>query len=173
MAENPDAIRPFYASWERYQARMVEAIRDLTPDQLALRGGPDQMPIWALMGHLAGARVYWLCSVFGEPGAATTPFPNPATEPGWEDVPEHPRSAAELVTALETTWAIVDRCLGSWTPATLAETVARPGTDQRHTRQSVIIRLLAHDAYHSGEISQVLGVNGLPQLDLWARPTAP
>jgi hypothetical protein len=40
---------------------------------------------------------------------------------------------------------------------------------QVHTRQSVLLRLLSHDAYHSGELSQTLGINGLPQIDLWRR----
>jgi uncharacterized damage-inducible protein DinB len=41
------------------------------------------------------------------------------------------------------------------------------GKTQKHTRQSVLMRLITHDAYHSGEISQILGVNGLPEIDLW------
>ena len=36
-----------------------------------------------------------------------------------------------------------------------------------HTRQSVLLRLLSHDAYHCGELSQTLGIHGLPQIDLW------
>jgi hypothetical protein len=38
-----------------------------------------------------------------------------------------------------------------------------------HTRRSILLRLLSHDAFHSGEISQLLGANGLPPIDLWAR----
>ena len=38
-----------------------------------------------------------------------------------------------------------------------------------HTRQSILLRLLSHDAYHAGEISQTLGIAGLPQIDLWPR----
>jgi hypothetical protein len=36
-----------------------------------------------------------------------------------------------------------------------------------HTRQSVLMRLLSHDAYHCGEMSQTLGIHGLAQIDLW------
>ena len=36
-----------------------------------------------------------------------------------------------------------------------------------HTRGSVIQRLFSHDAYHCGELSQTLGIAGLPQIDLW------
>jgi hypothetical protein len=36
-----------------------------------------------------------------------------------------------------------------------------------HTRQSVLYRLLTHDAYHTGEISLTLGSAGLGAVDLW------
>jgi hypothetical protein len=42
-----------------------------------------------------------------------------------------------------------------------------PGGTQIHTRQSVLMRVLSHDAYHCGELSQTLGIHGLPQIDLW------
>jgi hypothetical protein len=29
------------------------------------------------------------------------------------------------------------------------------------------MRLLTHDAYHAGEISQALGMHGLQEVDLW------
>jgi hypothetical protein len=33
------------------------------------------------------------------------------------------------------------------------------------------MRMLTHDAFHSGEISQLLGANGLAEIDLWRAPT--
>jgi hypothetical protein len=41
------------------------------------------------------------------------------------------------------------------------------GTHQIHTRGSILQRLFTHDAYHCGELSQTLGIHGLPQIDLW------
>ena len=165
------SIRHLYADGTQYRSRLVDALRGLTADQLAISAGPDHAPIWALAAHCAGARVYWLCGVLGEPGAATTPFPDPFAELGWEDDPAHPRSAAELVLALETTGAIIERCLDTWTPDMLEIEFERRYGDARHvhTRRSVLLRLLSHDAFHSGEISQLLGVHGLPAIDLWAR----
>ncbi len=110
-----EPIRHFYADWTQYRSRLVEAVRDLTDEQLAISAGPEHAPIWALAAHCAGARTYWLCGVLGEPGAETTPFPDPFAELGWEDDLDHPRSAAELVLALETTDAIIERCLDAWT----------------------------------------------------------
>ena len=45
----------------------------------------------------------------------------------------------------------------------------RDGVSQVHTRASVLDRLFSHDAFHAGEISQLLGVHGLPPIDLWVR----
>jgi uncharacterized damage-inducible protein DinB len=161
------SIRLFYGMWPQYDRRLREVIGAMTDDELAVRPSPDGWPIWATVGHAAGTRVYWLCTVLGEPGAEATPFAG--SEEGWEDDLNHPRSAAELVTALETTWQIIDRCLDTWTPAMLEEPVERMYGDQRqvHSRASIVQRMFSHDAYHCGELSQTLGIAGLPQIDLW------
>jgi uncharacterized damage-inducible protein DinB len=162
-------IRPFYDRWPQYNRRLTEIVGAMTDEQLAIRPAPDRWPIWATVGHTAGTRVYWLCNVLGEPGAATTPFPDPTALDGWEDDLDHPRGAGELVTALDTTFAIIDRCLDVWTPAMLDEVVERPLGDQRqlHSRSSIVQRMFSHEAYHCGELSQTLGIHGLPQIDLW------
>jgi hypothetical protein len=41
------------------------------------------------------------------------------------------------------------------------------GEEWMHTRGSVLQRLFSHEAYHCGELSQTLGIAGLPQIDLW------
>lgn len=171
MIHATGSIRPFYDGWQNYNARLIEAIRALSDEQLKLRPAPDQWPIWATAAHMAGARVYWLCGVFKEPGAETTPFPDFMTGLGWEDDEGRPRGANELIRALQTTWAVVDACLERWLPETLDEVITVKSSDgpRIHTRQSVIMRLISHDAYHCGEISQTLGVNGLPEIDLWRR----
>ena len=126
------------------------------------------MSVWATAAHCAGVRVHWLCGVLGEPGADTTPWPDPDGD-GWEDDPDHPRTASELVLALDTTWALIDGCLDRWTPDMLDVDFERHigGRVQIHSRASILQRLLTHDAYHCGELSQTLGIHGLPQIDLW------
>ena len=61
--------------------------------------------------------------------------------------------------ALESTDAIIERCLDTWTPDMLEVEFERRMGDVRqlHTRRSILLRLLSHDAFHSGEISQLLG----------------
>ena len=155
--------------WPQYNRRLRDVVTAMSEEQLAVRPSEDRWPIWATVAHTAAGRVYWLCHVIGEPGAETTPL-DPSWEEGWEDDLDHPRSADELVEALDTTFAIVEGCLDRWTPDMLADKIEREygGTTQVHTRSSILQRLLTHDAYHCGELSQTLGIHGLPQIDLWA-----
>ena len=154
--------------WPQYNRRLREVIGAMTAEQLAVRPSPDLWPIWAIVGHTAGARVYWLCDVIGEPGVETTPFVA-GVEAGWEDDLDHPRGAQELVEALDSTFGVVEGCLDRWTPEMLADEISRDyeGTIQMHTRGSILQRLFSHDAYHCGELSQTLGIAGLPQIDIW------
>lgn len=163
-------VAPLFKGWELLQGELAGLVERATPEQLGWRASTGQWPIWASIGHLAGCRVYWLCQVFGEPGADTTPFPHPYDGPGWEDDLSQPRGAAELTWALESSWAIVERCLATWTLPVLGEEFIRRRSDgvrQAHTRQSVLFRLLTHEAVHAGSISEVLGMHGLPELDIW------
>jgi hypothetical protein len=139
----------------------------MTDDQLAIRPSADRLPIWATVGHTAAMRVYWLCEVVGQPGAQTTPFTDGVAD--WADDLDRPRGAHELVDALDSTFRIVEGCLDRWTPEMLADEIHRDygGEAQVHTRSSILQRLLTHEAYHCGELSQTLGIARLPQIDLW------
>lgn len=161
-----------YEGWERIQLRLIDGVRGLDAESLGLRH-VEGWPVWALASHIAGTRVYWLCGVFKEPGAETTPFSGDGE--GWEDHPEHPRSADELVHALETSGAIVASCLDRWDVPMLAERVDlhSDGKVYSHTRSSVLTRLVSHDAFHTGEISLILGSHGLAAVDPWDRPPPP
>jgi hypothetical protein len=73
------------------------------------------------------------------------------------------------VAGLDASFAIVDRCLDRWTIDMLDDSIERRygGSVQVHTRGSVLQRLLTHEAWHAGELSQLLGLHGLEQPDLW------
>jgi len=159
----------FYAEWPRYNRRIRDAVRVMTEADLALTvPGSNHWPVWAVVGHMAGTRPYWLCEIAGEPGRESTPFTDPSGL-GWEDDLDHQRSAAELVEALEVTWAVVAATLERWTPEMLDETIERDGRSgrQSHSRQSILLRMINHDAYHVGEIGLALTTNGREPIDLW------
>ena len=167
------ALQPFYEGWAINQARVLDALRGLTPEQLDLRTAPQQWAVWQLAGHIAGSRAYWFHDVLGEGDASIrdlfrvdhTTVPDLSLEvAGWEDDEDHPRSAEELVDGLARTWGIVDECLRRWTADDLAASVVRPS--RTHHRGWVVWHVMEHDVHHGGEISQILGSNGLPGPDL-------
>ncbi len=145
----------------------------MSGEELALRASPGDersstsWPIWAIAGHTAGTRVYWLCHVVGLPGAEATPFA--AGGVGWEDDLAHPRSVEELVEAWTSTWKIVGHALATWTPAQLDESVARGKSEgaSHFSRRSILMRLITHEAYHAGEIAVIQAIHGRTPIDLW------
>jgi uncharacterized damage-inducible protein DinB len=160
-------LTSLYPDWPQYATRIRDGVTTLTAEQLAIRAGPEHGQIWQLAAHVAGARVYWLCEVFGEPASF-----EPADAMDWEDDESRPRSADELRWILDASWSVVADCLERWSTDSLDETATRvfeDGRRQLHTRASVLNRLHSHDAFHAGEISQLLGLNGLPEIDLWRR----
>ena len=162
------SVEAIFEGWHSAQARLVHRLPTLGSLELELKATPDGSPIWAIVSHLAAARVYWLCGVFKEPGAETSPFPDPNGD-GWEDHLDVPRRSDELMFAVESSWQIVESCLARWTPEMLGETFTREraGELQRHTRSSVLTRLAMHDAFHCGEVSVLLGAHGLASVDPW------
>jgi uncharacterized damage-inducible protein DinB len=162
-------LRLVYSDWPLYNRHLRDVIAVMTDAQLAERPSPDGWPIWATVAHTAGSRAYWVCGVASEPGIERLPFPDIAEGIGWEDELGHARNAEELAGALDATFALIQHCLETWTPDMLADELQRTGSSglQAHTRASVLQRLFSHDAYHCGELSQTLGILGLPQVDLW------
>jgi uncharacterized damage-inducible protein DinB len=162
-------IRPAFSTWADHDRALREVVAGLSPEQLALRPSPDRWPLWATIGHLACQRVFWLCDAAGEPGAETTPFPNAGWNcPGDDDL-EHVLGPQELVSALDSTFRIVEERLDGWTLDMLAEEIRRPDWEPgwAYTRGAMLQRVFAHDIYHVAEVNEVLTGAGLPIIDLW------
>jgi uncharacterized damage-inducible protein DinB len=170
-------LQTIYEGWANHQRLLLDAIRDLTPQHLALRVAPHQWAVWQLAGHMAGARAFWFHDVLGEGDPAvremfrvtSTTVPDlPIEDAGWEDDEDHPRTAAELVEAFDRTRRMLDECLQRWRPEDLAVEFSRQGRAgiRTFTRQWVIWHLMEHDLHHGGEISLILGTHGLLALDL-------
>jgi hypothetical protein len=162
-------IRAAFSTWPEFNRRIRDRVAAMTEAELAIQPTPDRWPVWATVGHAACQRVFWLCDFAGEPGAETTPFTNAGYHcPGDDDL-EHVLSGEQLADALDSTFAIVERCLDSWTIDSLAEVLRRPEWDDSwvHTRGAVLERMFGHDVYHAAEVNETLGRAGLPQIDLW------
>ena len=171
-------LEPFLEGWAGYQRLLLEAIRPLNAEQLASRTAPFQWAVWQLASHMAGTRAYWFHEVIGEGdeevghmfAVESTTVPDlPLEDAGWEDDEDDPRTAAELVDALERTWPMIEDRLRRWTVEDLEVEFSRTrrnGEIQTFSRAWVVWHLIEHDLHHGGEISQILGTNGLPAPEL-------
>lgn len=168
----PASLRPFYEGWARHQQLVIDALSDLTPEQLGSRTAPQQWAVWQLAAHVAGTRAFWFSDILGEGDPSiralfrvdrTTVAGLSLDDAGWEDVEDDPRSAEELVDGLRRTWALVDSCLRRWTPDDLDVRFERGS--RTHHRGWIVWHVMEHDVHHGGEISQILGSHGLPGLD--------
>lgn len=163
------SIRPAYPEWSWYDAGLRRVVAGLSEEQLAVSPSAERWPLWATIGHLACQRISWLCGFAGEAGSESTPFPDALYRCPGDEYLEPVMTAAELVAALESTFAIVEGCLDRWTVASLDEEIRRTfgGEEWVHTRGWTISRVFAHDIAHMAEINEALTVAGLPLIDLW------
>ena len=155
-------MRAFYDNWADQHHKIVETLRPLTPEQVQLRAAPAEWAIWQLASNMAGGRMYWLCFMLGEDNLGVGP-----EWTGWEDEPDHPRTADELVQAFEKTWTVAQACLDRWSLADLQAEVTTKDFWGREVTISpawVINRLMSHEFHHGSEISLILRVHGLPTL---------
>jgi uncharacterized damage-inducible protein DinB len=162
MPVEQENLTPFYRGWEEYQRLLIDALRPLTAEQLAIDASVDERPIWYLVAHIIGARIGWFQGLMGEGD------PSLAELDVWDVDGAPQRSAAELIDGLERTWAMIADCLKRWTPANLEDifTRERPSGQVQRTRGWVIWHVLEHDIHHGGEISLTLGNHGLAAPDL-------
>jgi uncharacterized damage-inducible protein DinB len=178
MADATRILRPLVDGWAEYQRLLLDAIRPLNAEQLSSRTAPFQWAVWQLAAHMAGSRAYWLHDVLGEGDVAVrdmfrverTTVPDlPLEDAGWEDVEDDPRTSDQLVEAFERTWTTIDECLGRWTAEDLEVVFPRSrrsGEVRTVTRGWVVWHLIEHDLHHGGEISQILGSNGIAAPEL-------
>ncbi|HEU5441317.1 MAG TPA: DinB family protein [Ktedonobacterales bacterium] len=155
-------LTAFAPEWASYQAKLIAALAPLTPAQLALRPAPGLRAIGQIARHVIGARSRWLHDFMPQDAAMLAEFG------GWDrkDAPE--RTGAELADALTRTWQPLERALTTWTEPELSEHLASTDPDDppNLSRRWILWHLIEHDLHHGGEISYVLGMNGLAAPDI-------
>lgn len=156
-------LAPLYKGWQEYQQLLIKALAPLSPEQLNLRAAPELRSIYDIAAHIIRARSGWLfytLKVESEDLVLLTT---------WGREGEPVRTAAELVSGLETSMKALQDGLQRWTIADLedqVEDIEDDGTVETFTRQWVIWHLIEHDLHHGGEISFSLGMYGLAAIDI-------
>ncbi len=141
------------ASWQDYQEALKRAIAPLTQEQLQRRLVPGLRSSGEIAEHIVFGRALHLHRTLGQGVAELTPLLQ------WEDADDPPHTAAEILHGLDLTWRFIAAYLmrGSPTDAISAEEVP--------IRQT-IWGLLDHDLPHAGELSLLLGADGMPGVEI-------
>ena len=158
------SILRVYSGWEKYNSLIETAIGPLTQEQLDLRPAEGLWSIRVLAGHIIGVRAWWFGATMGEGGEELRRFVD------FDDhVEENRTDAAALVDGLSRTWASLATSLKSWSDADLDQQFQRPSPNREgqrpwRTREYIVWHVAEHDVFHGGEISLLLGMNGLKGL---------
>jgi hypothetical protein len=142
-----------FESWHDYQEALKRAIAPLTSAQLQRRLLPGLRTPGEIAEHIVFGRALHLHRILGAGMAELTPLLR------WDDADDPPHTAAEIVQGLELTWRFIIEYLmrGSPTDAIPAEEVPSMQT---------IWGLLDHDLPHAGELSLLLGADGLAGVEM-------
>ena len=142
-----------FESWQDYQEALKHAIAPLTEEQLQRRLIPGLRTSGEIAEHIVFGRALHLHRTLGEGIAELTPLLR------WEDADDPPHTAAEILYGLELTWRFITACLmrGSPTDAISEEQVPIMQT---------VWGLLDHDLPHAGELSLLLGADGMPGVEI-------
>ncbi len=196
MTEHQLSLLPFYTGWGRYTQRLVAAIAPLTVEQLALRNTPQNWSIGMYATHIVANRAWWFHARMGEGSddltsldlwalgvceADVDPCHTAAKlvaglEKTWQLIEQTlarltpadleqvfpPLSEAERVRHANLVEPALQPYAQMWVERARLAGEVRPAV----SLQRIIWGVLEHDIHHGSEISTILGVHGLPVVEL-------
>ena len=151
-----------YENWRGYQEKLRTCIAPLTNEQLLLQPAAHMWPLGQIVQHIISVRAGWFGGTLQDDDDAMNAY----MEWGQRESPE--RSGVELAHGLDETWAFIESRLQRWTADDCAKTFPDEWEGQvwQVSRSWVIYHVMEHDLHHGGEVSLILGMNGLPTPDL-------
>ena len=142
-----------FESWQDYQEALKRAIAPLTEEQLQRRLISGLRTSGELAEHIVFGRALHLHRTLGQGVAELTPFLR------WEEADDPPHTAAEIVQGLDLTWQFITACLMHGSPTD-------PTSEEDVSIRQTIWGLLDHDLPDAGELSLLLGADGMPGVEI-------
>lgn len=176
MAKDYRSLNDVFDGWNGYHRSIVNAVTPLSQEQLIWRPGNDFNSVGELVRHISFGRLTWLARM-GAPGSAdvASRISDWAYDSdGNRDIVETSIAISdqsiELVHWLNLTWQIVEASLKAWTVTDLSETYKHKWNGDIYdvSRQWTLWRVMNHDIHHGGELSLMLGLQGIEAFELSA-----
>ena len=142
-----------FESWQDYQEALKRAIAPLTEEQLQRRLIPGLRTSGEIAEHIVFGRALHLHRTLGQGVAELTPFLR------WENADDPLHTVAEIVQGLDLTWRLITACLMRGSPTD-------PISEEDVSIMQTTWGLLDHDLPHAGELSLLLGADGMPGVEI-------
>ena len=155
-------LEVIYENWRSYHEKLCKCIAPLTNEQLLLQPAARMWPLGQIVQHIISVRAGWFSGTLQDDDKVMKEY----ILWGQRESPE--RSATEMVRGLNETWTFIEARLQRWTPEDCATTFPDEWDGQKYevSRSWVIYHVMEHDLHHGGEVSLILGMNGLETLNL-------
>ena len=152
-----------YENWRGYSEKLCGCIAPLANEQLLLQPASHMWPLGQIVQHIISVRAGWFSGTLQDDDETMNEYMS-----SWAQRESPARSAVELVRGLDETWAFIEARLLRWAPGDCAMTFPDEWDGQVYevSRSWVIYHVKEHDLHHGGEVSLILGMNGLQALDL-------
>ncbi|MCL4262823.1 MAG: DinB family protein [Anaerolineae bacterium] len=174
MTRNMQSLHEIFDGWDGQQTSLVHAVAPLTPEQLRWRPAANLHSVGELARHISLGRIEWFARM-DAPGSADLV----AQINDWQQDGDGNRhivessipiaeQAAELVHWLDISWQMIAATLRAWTVDDLAQTYRHTWNGQTYaiSRQWTIWRIMTHDVHHGGQLSLMLGMQGIEAFEL-------
>jgi hypothetical protein len=165
-----------FDGWDGYHTSVVHAVEGLTPQQLAWRPLPNIRSVGEILRHISFGRITWFRRM-DAPGADAIvkkiekwETDEDGAQHAIEDVFPITEDIDQLLYWLNLTWGMIDATLKTWTVTDLSKIYRHKflGNVYDVSRQWTIWRIMAHDIQHGGELSLMLGMQGIEAFELSA-----
>ena len=158
QSQTRSTLDVIYENWRGYHEKLRDCIAPLTNEQLMLQPAARMWPLAQIVQHIISVRAGWFSGTLQDDDQAMNEYMS-----SWGQRNSPARSGAELARGLDETWAFIEACLQRWTPSDCAKTFPDEWDGQVYqvSRSWVIYHVMEHDLHHGGEVSLILGMNGL------------
>jgi uncharacterized damage-inducible protein DinB len=154
--------------WDTYETSLVHAVAPLTAAQLEWRPAPSLRSVGETAGHIALGRIDWF-SRMGAPGSQVLSEQFALSRQFGSNLgPQAANDASRLVEMLDSSWKMVEANLKHWAVPDLfiSYRLEYQGQVYSVSRQWTVWRILSHDVQHGGQIALMLGMQGIPVVEL-------
>jgi uncharacterized damage-inducible protein DinB len=174
MPQSTISLTTIFDGWNGYNQSIINAIKPLTPEELAWRPAENLKSVGELVRHISLGRITWFMRM-DAPGTAGIV----GQIHDWEWDPDGNQNIVEesipiteqqteLVHWLNITWQMIEATLNLWKIDDLSNTYNHRWRGETYavTRQWTIWRVINHDLHHGGELSLMLGLQGIKAFEL-------